>query len=145
ACESGQRANDRAKEAPQLAGKESILLVEDESGIRDAVTRYLLSLGYDVSVANKGAEGLELAGKRPFDILVSDVVMPRMNGQELLEQFRKLQPNASALLISGYTGKALGNQATIPEGAAFMQKPFSLPHLTARIRELLDQRTPVRC
>ncbi|GEM_PF-3723535 len=145
ASECGHKRMERAKEAPELAGKESILLVEDEAGIREAVLRYLTSLGYEVAIATNGAEGLDLAGKRSFDILVSDVVMPKMNGQELLEQFRKLHPHASVLLISGYTGRALGSQSSIPEGAAFMQKPFSLPHLTARIRELLDQRASVRC
>jgi len=143
AVDYGQSTYERTKETPELGGKESILLVEDEAGIRDAVMRYLTSLGYEVSVARNGEEGLELAEKRQFDMLVSDVVMPKMNGQELLQQFRRLHPDAPALLISGYTGRALGNQSSIPQGAGFMQKPFSLPHLTARIRELLDQRASI--
>jgi len=141
ACASMQRAADRKDDDRDLAGSESVLLVEDEAGIRDSVERYLTSLGYKVRVATNGAEGLELAERQPFDILVSDVVMPRMNGQELLEQFHKIHPKVPALLISGYTGKALGNNASIPAGAAFMQKPFSLPLLTAKIRELLDERS----
>src|SRR5437016_4121347 len=126
--------------APDLTGAGTILLVEDEQGIRAAASEYLEDLGYRVLTAEDGVDGMRLARKHTtIDLLITDVVMPRMSGQELVSKFRPLYPHASILMISGYTDDLLKNHAVVAEGIGYLQKPFSLKHLAERVQALLAQ------
>ena len=139
-CEAAAQKRKTENSSADLSGDETILLVEDEQGIRVAAAEYLESLGYKVLTAQDGVEAMRIARERTtIDLLISDVIMPRMSGQELVSRFRALYPHASALLISGYTDDLLKNHAVVAGGMGFLQKPFSLKHLTERVRHLLAQ------
>jgi len=137
-CQDAATPIERAPALVEPENRESILLVDDEPGIREAIQKFLITQGYRVSIASDGAEALDLAGRQPFGLLISDMVMPNMSGPELLAKFRELHPKAAALLISGYTGKVDG-QTLLGGATDFLQKPFPLSKLSTKIRELLDQ------
>jgi signal transduction histidine kinase/ActR/RegA family two-component response regulator len=140
ACEAAVQKRQEEIDSADLSGDETILLVEDESGIRVAAAEYLEGLGYKVLTAQDGMEAMRIARERTsIDLLISDVIMPRMSGQELVSRFRALYPHASVLLISGYTDDLLKNHAVVAAGMGFLQKPFSLKHLAERVRALLAQ------
>jgi two-component system cell cycle sensor histidine kinase/response regulator CckA len=123
-------------------GSETILLVEDEALVRD-LTRTILELrGYHVITAANGQEAIELDEQgAAFDLLVTDVVMPKMRGGELSERLRAGRPNLKVLFISGYPD----GQDSIGSGdvaTGFLQKPFTIAELGRQVRELLDLRVP---
>jgi signal transduction histidine kinase len=124
------------------AGHEAILLVEDEPMVREFAVRVLQRQGYIVSEASNGEEGLAKAQNQPvdqpFDLLITDVVMPRLGGKELAEQVNALYPALKVLFISGYTGSAMIHQHHLGPGVAFLQKPFSPGTLARKVREILD-------
>lgn len=133
---------DRETPVRDLRGEERILLVEDEAGIRCAVSDYLIELGYRITMADDGREGLKIIEREgPFDLLISDVVMPHVGGQELVTHFRHHDPSAATLLISGYNDALLKQRSVVAEGTGFLQKPFTLAELASRVRELLDQQS----
>ena len=121
-------------------GSERILLVEDESDLREALRRVLAFSGYEVTEARDGREALTLIGASPeqFDLVVSDVVMPRMSGIELVEELLASDSDAKVLLLSGYLGHPSVEQRTFPADTPFLAKPFTPADLTAKIREVLD-------
>jgi len=130
----------------QLAagGVETILLAEDEQGVRDLVRTTLKARGYTVLVAKDGVEALEL-GKRhpaPIHLLLSDVVMPRMSGLDLAERLTLLRPEMKVIYMSGYTDSALMPGDAAGQSAAFLQKPFALDRLCRMVREALGQPAP---
>jgi len=116
------------------------LLVEDEEMVRILGTRVLSSHGYLVLEAADGDEALEVCKHHegPIDLLVTDVVMPGMNGRELAQRLSTVIPNAAVLFISGYTGGALVEHGVLQEGTNFLQKPFSPHRLVQKVREVLD-------
>ena len=120
-------------------GVETVLLVEDEEGLRQLLKTVLEGAGYVVLEAGNGREALEVnnAHDAPIDILVSDVVMPGMGGRELVERLAPLRPEARVLLISGYTQTAGFEQTIERAGAAFLQKPFTPDVFLTRVREAL--------
>jgi len=120
-------------------GNETVLVVEDERTIRDLVVRALSRRGYRVLQAGDGQEAVELlaAHEGPLDILVSDVVMPRLGGAEVARALRVRWPALPVLLMSGYTADALRKGRDIPD-SAFLPKPFTPDQLCLRVRELLD-------
>lgn len=120
-------------------GGETILLVEDEPGLRIVNAELLRSLGYRVMEAAEGAEALKLIERStgPLDLLLTDVIMPVMTGPELAEKALLLRPALQVLFVSGYTGSAVGEKIEA-SGAGFLQKPLSRTVLAARLRELLD-------
>ncbi len=141
AAERGPRA------AAPTGGTETILLVEDEDGVRELARDILRSNGYTVLEARNGAEALLLGeGHRgPLDLLLTDVVMPRMSGRELAERMTALRSDVSVLYMSGYTDDAVIRHGVFGSDTAFLQKPFTPAALVQRVRETLDlaRRVPV--
>lgn len=122
------------------AGRESILFVEDEPGLRAMVERMLREAGYRVWGAGDGVEALDLfqrQGLRP-DLVISDMVMPRMGGIELAQKLRELVPDLKLLYVSGYTPDHLLSDSTVLEGGHYLQKPFQVTELLGKVREILD-------
>jgi two-component system cell cycle sensor histidine kinase/response regulator CckA len=130
-----------APEAPKdLSGSATILLVEDEDAVRMGGVRALTSRGYTVHEASSGVEALEifndLDGK--VDIVVSDVVMPEMDGPTLLGELRKLQPDIKFVFVSGYAEDAFAKNLPADAKFGFLPKPFSLKQLATVVRDMLD-------
>jgi PAS domain S-box-containing protein len=123
-----------------VRGSETILLVEDEESVRSLVADFLKSTGHTVLEASEGEEAIGLAesqGNR-IDLLISDVVMPKMSGRELWNELRKRLPTLKVLFISGYTDDSVVRHGVIDGDVAFLQKPFTMRALAAKIREALD-------
>lgn len=128
---------------PAPLGKETILLVEDELTILNMVSTLLTKQGYSVLQANTPREAIRLAkehGDR-IDLLITDVIMPEMNGKELAQNLRASAPRFKCLYMSGYTADAISQHGMLDAGINFIQKPFSLPDLAAKVRDVLDGKT----
>jgi CheY-like chemotaxis protein len=125
-------------------GTETILLVEDDAQLRQLSSSVLAHCGYKMLVAASPEEGLAICKENHRDIrlLITDVVMPRMNGRQLAEQVVKIAPNIRVLYISGYTSNAIVHYGVLDPGLWFLPKPFSLSSLVAKVREVLDSPTP---
>ena len=121
-------------------GQETILLVEDEPNLRRLAQQYLEKQGYRILEAEDGAAALQIvAGHQgKIDLLLTDVVMPGMNGRELATQITGQRPEIRVLYMSGYTENAIGHDGLLEAGINLLQKPFSLPALKERVRELID-------
>ncbi|HEY4321664.1 MAG TPA: ATP-binding protein [Gemmatimonadales bacterium] len=122
-------------------GGETILLVEDDPLVRGATTEALTRLGYAPVVADHPHEALRLMGARdgaPIDMVLSDVVMPRMDGPTLIGRLREMQPGLKAILMSGYPGTAIDEAAGLGD-VLFLEKPFSVAALARAVRETLDR------
>ncbi|HET8605809.1 MAG TPA: PAS domain S-box protein [Gaiellaceae bacterium] len=119
---------------------ETVLLVEDEEIVRVILTEMLEASGYRVLAADDGADALRVAEAEPgpIDVLVTDVVMPAMSGQEVARRIAERRPAVRTLFVSGYTESAIGNHGVLAPGTSFLQKPFSAADLTRTLRELLD-------
>lgn len=122
-------------------GSETILLVEDEPMILDVTMTMLQHLGYNVLPADTPGTAIRLAGEKSEDIhlLVTDVVMPEMNGRDLAKNLVFLYPNLKLLFMSGYTANVIAHHGVLDKGVQFIQKPFTMKDLAAKIREVLDQ------
>jgi len=121
-------------------GQETILLVEDETNLRRLTRQYLETQGYKILEAEDGAAALQIVDgyHGAIDLLLTDVIMPGMNGRELATNIAKLLPDVRVLYMSGYTENAIGHDGTLDAGINLLQKPFSLPALKDRVREVLD-------
>jgi PAS domain S-box-containing protein len=121
-------------------GKETILLVEDEQSILNMIATFLGRQGYSVLRAGTTAEAIRLAGRHGDEIalLITDVIMPGMNGKELAASLRPLQPQLRSLFMSGYTADVIAAHGVLDQGVHFIQKPFTFPDLAAKIRQVLD-------
>ncbi len=134
-----------AAEADQPApGHETILLVEDEENLRRLAHQYLENQGYTVIDAPDGATAIQIsqAHKGPIHLLLTDVIMPGMNGRELANQVSPTRPEMRVLYMSGYTENHIGHNGTLDQGITLLQKPFTLPALKAKVREMLDTPLP---
>jgi two-component system cell cycle sensor histidine kinase/response regulator CckA len=137
-----EASEEREQEQEPVGGHETVLVVEDEDGVRKMVHTALERSGYQVLVASSGPEALGIAAAHegPIDLLITDMIMPRMNGGELAKRFEKLRPAMALLFISGYAGNTLQTTGNLESQAAFLQKPFAPAALLSRVRELLDAR-----
>ena len=129
---------------PVKGGRETLLLVEDEPSILKMTVGMLESLGYAVMAAGSPAEAMRLAERNngAFQLLISDVVMPEMNGLDLARALCSRYPGLRALLMSGYTANVLDRQGRMDPAMGFMAKPFSVWELGSRVRDVLDSGTP---
>jgi len=139
------------KPGPDLRGNETILLVEDEPAILKMITMMLERLGYTVLGAQTPAAAIELArGHRPaspsapagagaIHLLITDVIMPEMNGRELAANLLLLYPDLKRLFMSGYTANVIAHHGILDEGVHFIQKPFAKQDLAVKVREVLDE------
>jgi len=128
-------------------GTETILLVEDDSALREMAAILLKRLGYTVLAAAGGVEALSLAQERGpghIDLLFTDLVMPRMSGKELADRLRALHPHARMLFASAYAGNAIADQGEWNKSAARLQKPFTPSALAFKLREVLDEPGPAK-
>ncbi len=121
-------------------GSETILLVEDEAGVRELAREILRMNGYTVLEAADGGEGLRIGERHagPIHLLMTDVVMPRMGGRELAQRLARRRPDMRVLYMSGYTDDATLPHGVIEADTAFLQKPFAAGTLARKVREVLD-------
>ena len=126
----------------KLRGSESILLVEDSQPLRRLAQSFLNAAGFRVQSAECGDEALKLAGREatPFDLLLTDVVMPGMNGRVLWEQLSPRQPGMKVLYMSGYTDSFIAGHGVLEPGTHLLHKPFTEEVLISKVREVLDGR-----
>jgi signal transduction histidine kinase len=139
----GSAASAAAPEAaPAVGGDERILIVEDEAQVRRVVRSILAKAGYTVVEAGDGAEALELLERQaqPFQLLVSDVIMPRLNGSELRTAVSARFPALRVLFVSGYTPEVIRRRGLLAEGDELLMKPFTAAELLGRVRVVLDRR-----
>ncbi|HEX7243360.1 MAG TPA: response regulator [Longimicrobiaceae bacterium] len=121
-------------------GSETVLLVEDEDSVRALVARILARSGYTVLEARSGEEAAEIAHRHPgpVDLLVTDVVMPRMSGTTLAQHLCARRPGLRVLFMSGYSEDAVAQHGVLEPGTAFIGKPFTPAELSRRVRGVLD-------
>ena len=123
-----------------LGGEETLLVVEDEEFLRKGISEFLSSLGYTVLTACSGEDALRLVGTHGhIDLLLTDVVMPKLSGRELSHMLVTLRPALRVIHMSGHTDDAVLRYSASDTHAAFLQKPFSLATLARKVRELLDR------
>jgi CheY-like chemotaxis protein len=122
-------------------GRETVLLVEDEEGVREFGREVLKKCGYIVLEAGDGEEALEVAARQPgpIHLVVTDVVMPRLGGRALAERLRTERPEIKVLYISGYTDDAVIRHGLVAAEHGLLQKPFSGAALATKVREVLDK------
>jgi signal transduction histidine kinase len=126
--------------ASAQGGSETVLLAEDDEAIRTLGARVLGSLGYNVLVARTGGEALRIVAehKGRIDLIATDVVMPEMNGSQLVERVLEARPGIRVLFMSGYTDDEVMRRGVIDGQTAFLQKPFTPDLLAHKVREVLD-------
>ena len=126
---------------PTLQGSETVLLVEDEAAVRAVATRVLRDAGYTVFEAVSGPAAIALAEREPrgIDLLVTDVIMPRMSGRELADRIVTRRPDLSVLYVSGYTDDSMLHHGVLEPGMFFLEKPFTAESLLRKVRHVLDR------
>jgi CheY-like chemotaxis protein len=127
-------------EPADLNGGETVLVVEDDAEVRALVANALTAHGYAVLSASTPEAGLELAKKHTTSIqlLLTDVIMPGMNGPQLFQHIGRLQPQIKVLYISGYTDNVIAHHGVLDEGIDYLQKPFTIRGLTHKVRQVLS-------
>jgi two-component system cell cycle sensor histidine kinase/response regulator CckA len=135
----GQRAERKREAARDLTGSGRVLLVEDEDIVRSFAMRALSRQGYEVLEAATGVEALEVMEREKgrVDIVVSDVIMPEMDGPTLLKELRRTNPDIKFIFVSGYPDDAFKKSLDENEPYVFLPKPFTLPQLAAKVKEQL--------
>jgi CheY-like chemotaxis protein len=140
-------ATDQTQAAPEVIASaapthatETVLVVEDSDDLREIAGRILSKNGYQVIVAANGPAALEMA--RTFtgriDLLLTDVIMPQMNGSDLAPRLVESRPDLRVLYMSGFASTAIGAPGTLPAGVALLDKPFTEPALLSRVRQALE-------
>jgi PAS domain S-box-containing protein len=128
---------------PTSGGSETVLLVEDEEQVRTLVSRILKRSGYAVLEAARPNDAIELASRaeQPIHLLITDVVMPELNGRQLADRVRALRPELEILFMSGYSDHLLERDGVLEHGLHFLPKPITPAALTSAVRAILDART----
>jgi two-component system, cell cycle sensor histidine kinase and response regulator CckA len=125
---------------PAASGTETVLVAEDEDSVRNLTQRVLERAGYSVLLARNGVEALEISERHqgPIDLLVTDMVMPSMNGRQLYERLVAVRPDLRVVYLSGYTDSTVLRSGLLDDTAKFLQKPFTGSALARRVRDTLD-------
>ena len=133
------RVRTSAPPAVRAEGRETVLLVDDEAALRAVACEVLRRKGYRVLEAHDGEHALAVSQGHPgrIDLLVTDVVMPRMSGAELAVRLVEARPDTRVLFMSGYTGEAIVHHHVIADGAVLLQKPLTPDSLLQKVREVL--------
>ena len=133
---------EEVRRAPLPMGSETILLVEDQEDVLSFVAGSLRRLGYTVLQAPSADEALRLSreGDQPIDLILADVIMPRMNGPDLVQRLRAGREELTALYMSGYPDEAIARRSACPPDAPLISKPFTLAKLARNVRDALDAR-----
>ena len=128
------------KEAGPTGRHETVLLVEDEPAMLVMTSAMLERQGYTVLAAAAPREAMDLARRRKgkIDLLMTDVVMPEMNGRDLAEALQTIRPGLKCLFMSGYTANTIAHRNILDSSVNYLQKPFSLAELAAKVRDVLD-------
>jgi two-component system cell cycle sensor histidine kinase/response regulator CckA len=123
-----------------LTGAGTVMLVEDEDPVRIFGARALRNKGYNVIEARSGEAALELMGEtaEKIDLIITDVVMPRMDGPGLVREVRETHPNMKVIFISGYTEDSFRQRLDSDSNIHFLPKPFSLKQLATKVKEVID-------
>ena len=139
------RQPERAKLQQLPGGQETILVAEDEPGVRKLSVDVLRGLGYRVIEASNGEEGIRAATEESdekIDLLFTDVVMPQIDGKQLADWFEATRPATKVLFTSGYTADAIIRRGILEDRIAFLEKPYTPTTLAQRVREVLDDDGP---
>jgi two-component system, cell cycle sensor histidine kinase and response regulator CckA len=141
--QTAEPAAPRPASAPSAGGRETILLVEDEARVRQLARDILQASGYTVLEARHGHAAIEVCDGHAgtIDLLLTDVVMPGMNGRELAERLAPRRPDMAVLYTSGYTDNAIVLHGVLDARTVFLQKPFTPDGLARKVRQVLDART----
>ncbi|MDZ7860692.1 MAG: PAS domain S-box protein [Candidatus Krumholzibacteriota bacterium] len=137
----GSKANEESTDGGGIGGGETILVVEDENSVLELIRLILEKLGYSVLTASTAGEAFELAAENEnkIKLLISDVIMPEMNGSELADKLKSHYPDIKILFMSGYTKNVIAEKGVLDEGVNFIQKPFSKIELGKKINQLLSE------
>ncbi len=135
-----ERIPDKADIGKGKHGKETIIVAEDDEGVRDLTCEILRKHGYHIITAATAEEFIEILERKdgPIHLMLTDVIMPGMNGKQLYERIRKHYPDMKVLYMSGYTGNVIAHHGILEKGVHFIHKPFSIQALTEKIRYVLD-------
>ena len=133
----GTADTTRPTALPAQGGKETVLVVEDQEEVRKYATAVLKTYGYRVLGAAHAEEAWLHCKREQIDLLLTDVVMPKVSGRELADRLAKLQPDIKVLFMSGYTDKVIVNHGGLEAGVKFIQKPFSPEELAGKVRTVL--------
>jgi CheY-like chemotaxis protein/two-component sensor histidine kinase len=127
------------KEVPR--GSETVLIVEDDKEVRGLAARILENQGYKVLEASQGSEALPLCKEhqKPIHLMLTDVVMPGLDGRELAERAKSFHPGMKVLYMSGYTENTIIHHGVLEKGLNYIQKPFTVDGLARKVREVLDK------
>ncbi|NTW98485.1 MAG: response regulator [Geobacteraceae bacterium] len=135
--------NEKAEiiEAIPVSQGETVLVVEDEPGVLSTSKIILEKLGYKVLTAGTPQEAIRLADEHAGEIhlLITDVVMPKMNGRDLATQLHAAYPDMKIIFMSGYTADIITDQGLLQEDVDFLQKPFKMKELASKVRAVLDK------
>jgi len=133
------RENERTPASDKWQGHGTVLLVDDEETVRSLGKRMLETLGFETLLAADGVEGVELYRRhhREICLVLLDLTMPRMSGDEALQEFRQINPTVPVILTSGYSESEISTRF-LGEGATVIQKPYTLSHLRDRLRATLE-------
>jgi PAS domain S-box-containing protein len=136
----GEKAQAASPQGDVPRGSETVLLVEDEAAVRDVTRAQLESLGYRVFACANAAEALVFAAaeREPIELLLTDVVMPGMNGRELARRLAATRPDLRVLFTSGYGEEVIARHGVVELGVRLLQKPFALPQLAGLVRSALQ-------
>ncbi|MBW2344804.1 MAG: response regulator, partial [Deltaproteobacteria bacterium] len=124
-----------------LSGSDTVLIVEDDDSLRKLAHKALQQKGYKVLEAENGEDALRVSEEHedPIDLLITDVVMPKMDGKETAERLQPLYPQMKVIYMSGYTDNAIVHHGVLAPGLNFIEKPFSPEGLARKVREVLDR------